>query len=103
MPPVRSDQPLVASVLDRLLDDSPEATSEPPRNRAQLLWELKQSVRRDIESLLNTRRRNMTPPPRLIELADSLLTYGIPDFSGTGPATVKDREAFCQELENVIR
>lgn len=78
-------------------------TSELPRNRAQLLWELKQSVRRDIENLLNTRRRNVTPPQRLAELGDSLLTYGIPDFSGAGPNTMKDREAFCRQIEDIIR
>src|SRR4051812_21448523 len=103
MPPIRPDQPLVPSVLDRLLDDDPEVTTEPAKNRAQLLRELKLSVRRDIEALLNTRRRNLTPPPGLKELADSLLTYGIPDFSGTGPTSAKDREAFCRVLEGIIR
>lgn len=103
MPPIRSDQPLVASVLDRLLDDDPDVTTEPARNRAQLLRDLKASVRRDLEDLLNTRRRNVLPPPGLKELAASLLTYGIPDFSGTGPATAKDREAFCRLIEGVIK
>jgi type VI secretion system protein ImpF len=103
MPPIRPDQPLVPSVLDRLLDDAPEVSTEPARNRAQLLRDLKQSVRRDLEDLLNTRRRNIAPPPGLAELADSLLTYGVPDFSGTGPTSAKDREAFCRMLEGVIR
>src|SRR5205085_952010 len=62
MPPIRSDQPLVPSVLDRLLDDDPAVTTEPARNRSQMLRELKLSVRRDIESLLNARRRNVVIP-----------------------------------------
>ena len=103
MPPIRSDQPLVASVLDRLLDDDPAVSTEPARNRSQLLRELKLSVRRDIESLLNARRRNVIVPPGLPELANSLLTYGVPDFSGTGPATDEQRNAFCRMLETVIR
>ncbi|HJZ57389.1 MAG TPA: type VI secretion system baseplate subunit TssE [Gemmataceae bacterium] len=103
MPPIRSDQPLVPSVLDRLLDDNPEVSSEPAKNRAQLLRDMKLSVRRDLENLLNARRRNLVPPPGLSELADSLLSYGIPDFSGTGPATAKDREAFCRVIEGIIR
>jgi type VI secretion system protein ImpF len=103
MPPIRPDQPLVPSVLDRLLDESPEASTEPPKNRAQLLRELKLSVRRDLEHLLNTRRRTLAIPPGLTEVADSLLTYGIPDFSGTGPATAKEREAFCRRVEGIIR
>ncbi|VTS00184.1 Type VI secretion system lysozyme-related protein OS=Teredinibacter turnerae (strain ATCC 39867 / T7901) GN=TERTU_1652 PE=4 SV=1: GPW_gp25 [Gemmata massiliana] len=102
MPPIRSDQPLVPSVLDRLLDDEPGVSTEPPRNRSQLLRELKLSVRRDIESLLNARRRNVTLPPGLSELANSLLTYGVPDFSGAGPATEDQRNAFCRLLETVL-
>ena len=69
MPPIRSDQPLVPSVLDRLLDDDPAVTTDPARNRSQLLRDLKLSVRRDIESLLNARRRNVSIPPGLPELA----------------------------------
>ncbi len=103
MPPIRSDQPLVPSVLDRLLDEAPETTSEPVKNRAQLLRDLKLAVRRDLEHLLNTRRRNITPPDELVELADSLLTYGIPDFSGTGPGSEEDREAFARTVEQIIR
>jgi len=103
MPPIRADHPLVSSVLDRLLDDDPETTTEPVRSRAQLLRELKLAVRRDIEDLLNTRRRNMLPPVGLKEVGHSLVTYGIPDFSGSGPVSVKDRDAFCRVLEGVIR
>jgi type VI secretion system protein ImpF len=103
MPPIRTDQPLVPSLLDRLLDDEPEVSTEPSRNRSQLLRDMKVSVRRDIENLLNSRRRNVVLSPRLPELANSLLAYGVADFSGAGPATAKQREAFCRALEEVIR
>jgi type VI secretion system protein ImpF len=103
MPSIRPDQPLVPSVLDRLLDDDPGHEAEPPTNRTQLLRELKQAVRRDVENLLNTRQRDVVPPPGLTELATSLVDYGIPDFSGTGPVAVKDREEFARVIEGVIR
>ena len=103
MPPIRPDQPLVPSILDRLLDDDPEVAAEPPRNRSQLLREMKFAVRRDIENLLNTRRRNVSLSPRLPELSQSLLAYGVADFSGTGPASSRQREAFCRSLEEIIR
>lgn len=102
MPPIRTDQPLVPSVLDRLLDDDPGVATEPQQNRSQLLRELKLSVRRDVENLLNARRRNVLLPAELPELARSLLSYGVADFSGTGPATAKQREGFCRSLEGVI-
>jgi type VI secretion system protein ImpF len=103
MPPARPDQPLAPSVLDRLLDDDPAVSVEAPRNRTQLLGDLKQSVRRDLEDLLNTRRRNLVLPAGLKELGTSLVAYGVPDFSGAGPATAKDRDAFCRQVEAVIR
>lgn len=98
----RNDQPLISSVLDRLIDDAPEESVEAPRNRSQLLRELKQSVRRDLENLLNTRRRNLVPPKDLTEVANSLITYGLADFSGTGPVAAKERDAFCRQIESVI-
>jgi type VI secretion system protein ImpF len=103
MPPIRSDQPLVPSVLDRLLDDSPETSTEPAKNRAVLLREMKQAVRRDLENLLNTRRRNRPVPDGLADAADSLVTYGIPDFSGTGPASDDARAEFARQIEEIIR
>jgi type VI secretion system protein ImpF len=103
MAQIRPDQPLAPSVLDRLLDDDPAVQVEAARNRTQLLRELKQSVRRDLEDLLNTRRRNLALPPGLKELGTSLLAYGVPDFSGAGPATAKDRDAFCRQIEAIIR
>ena len=54
---VRDDQPLVPSVFDRLLDDEPDNSRETAASRRQVLRELKQSVGRDLENLLNTRQR----------------------------------------------
>lgn len=103
MPPIRADQPLVPSILDRLLDDEPESSAEAARNRAHLLREMKLALRRDLENLLNTRRRNQKVPDALAEVAKSLVTYGIPDFSGTGPATDDLRAEFAKQVENIIR
>jgi type VI secretion system protein ImpF len=97
------EQPLVPSVLDRLLDDDPGTTHEPPAGQHQVLRELKRSVRRDLESLLNTRVRNLVVPAHLTELKRSLLNYGLPDFSATNLGSSRDREAFCALLEQVIR
>jgi type VI secretion system protein ImpF len=42
---------------------------------------MEEHVRRDLESLLNTRWRCRSWPPGLDELEQSLVNYGIPDFS----------------------
>ena len=103
MAKIKRDQPLLPSVLDRLLDDEPESTREAARNQAQLLRDLKVSVRRDLQNLLNTRRRLLTWPPNLDELEKSLVNYGIPDFTGSNMAAVKDREELCRVIQGVIR
>jgi type VI secretion system protein ImpF len=97
------EQPLVVSVLDRLLDDEPGVSSEPARGRVQVLRALKQSVRRDLENLLNTRTRCLVWPPGLKELKQSLVNYGLPDFTGADLGSKKDREQFCGVVQSVIR
>ena len=97
------DQPLIPSVLDRLLDDEPGLSRETTKTRTQVLRELKQSIRRDLENLLNTRRYCQTLPPELAELETSLADYGLPDISGAELGLASQRERFRQTLENVIR
>jgi type VI secretion system protein ImpF len=103
MAKIRPEQPLLPSVLDRLLDDEPEVKREPPRNHSQLLRDLKQAVRRDLENLLNTRRRCLSGPPGLKELKRSLVNYGIQDFTGSYMGSAKDRQELCRVLQGVIR
>jgi len=100
---IHPEQPLVPSVLDRLLDAEPEVSREAAKSRNQILRELKQSVRRDLENLLNTRQRCLPPPTGLKELKQSLANYGIPDFTAANMASPKEREQFCRTLQTVLR
>jgi type VI secretion system protein ImpF len=97
-----AEQPLVASLLDRLLDEEPTASRDAPKNQNQLLRELKQSVRRDLENLLNTRQRCLDLPEDLAELSRSLVNYGIPDFTGSGMGSAKSPQDICRLLKEVI-
>ncbi|MEZ6062309.1 MAG: type VI secretion system baseplate subunit TssE [Planctomycetaceae bacterium] len=69
------------SILDRLIDDDPGSQKDPPMEEAQLMRRIQLAVRRDLEDLLNTRYRCTTWPPELEELDNSLINYGIPDFT----------------------
>ena len=71
--------------------------------RNQALRELKQAVRRDLENLLNTRRRCQGWPGELKELEKSLVNYGLPDFMGANVASEEGRQQLCQALEAAIR
>ncbi len=100
---VTSTQSLNPSILDRLLDDNPAVQREPPVSPAQALRELHRAVRRDLEDLLNTRRRPLEYPPELSELEKSLVNYGIPDLAGANLSSDESREQFRRIVESVIR
>lgn len=99
---IRQDQPLVPSIIDRLLDDEPDNRFETERSRNVVLRDIKQAIRRDLENLLNTRCRCVPFPPELTELERSLVNYGIPDFTGSGMGTRSAREKMRQLVEDAI-
>jgi type VI secretion system protein ImpF len=102
MAEIRTDQLLLPSVLDRLIDHDPQVQHEPPRSRSQLLRDLKQAVRRDLENLLNTRIRCLPWPAELTELKQSIVNYGIPDLTGASLGSSKGREEFRRTIQSVI-
>ena len=99
---VRDDQSLIPSVFDRLLDDEPTNSRETARSRRQVLRELKQSVGRDLENLLNTRQRWGDLSEAMEELQESLVNYGIPDFTGMNMSIPSERELLRGVIERVI-
>lgn len=99
---VRDDQPLVPSVFDRLLDDEPANSRETVASRRQVLREMKHSVGRDLENLLNTRQRWGQWPEPLEELERSLVNYGIPDFTGVNMSVPSERERLRGIIQRVI-
>ena len=99
---VRAEQPLIPSLVDRLIDNDPTVSTEPPPSRTQVLREMKQSVRRDLENLLNTRFRCLSPPEHLKELEKSLVNYGIPDLTASSMGSAQDREKLCASLQKII-
>ena len=103
MAKITEDQQLVPSVLDRLLDDEPQNSREAAKSRNQVLRELKQSVSRDLENLLNTRWRCTYWPSDLEDIEASLVNYGIPDFAGASLGSAEGREQLRRIVEQVIR
>lgn len=90
------------SLLDKLFDDEPHAPM-PTALRQLSLEELKGTVARDIESLLNTRIvLEEADLHGLPECKRSLLTYGLNDFSGLSLASFYDRNYICQSLTKAI-
>jgi type VI secretion system protein ImpF len=100
---IRRDQLLLPSILDRLIDEEPGTQVETPRTRNQLLRDLKSSVRRDLENLLNTRRSMFPIPDEREWLRQSVIGYGIPDFGMIPGGSDERREELRQDVEDTIR
>lgn len=98
-----SERRVVPGLLDRLLDDEPETTSEPPWREGQVVRELKRSLRRDLEDLLNTRRPLADLPEGLVELPASLVNYGLPDLQSLEIRETHDIQRLCRLIEDCIR
>lgn len=94
---------LRASVLDRLIDLEPDRKSESEKSRHQFFSEIKESVRRDLETLLNTRFRCLSPPEECVELDTSLVNYGLPDLNVINFTSQQGRAQFCIFVEDNIR
>jgi type VI secretion system protein ImpF len=98
MPRVDSQKPLLPSVLDRLLDNEPDVSSEPQWRRSQDLRDFEQSVLRDVEAMLNTRQSRAALPDDFKEVSQSVLTYGLPDMTTAGVGSQED----CENLRHAV-
>lgn len=86
-------------LLDRLMDERPDASAGAPLSAEQL----KDSVARDLEALLNTR---LAFDPAILhgypEARGSLLHYGLADFAGYCLTSSIDRAALCTSIQDAI-
>jgi type VI secretion system protein ImpF len=82
-------QPLQLSVFDRLNEDT-SGNSDVILSDIDIV---RSAVLRDIENLLNTRRRIVKPPESFKHLKDSIYTYGIDDFVAKNPKNPQVRQA----------
>jgi type VI secretion system protein ImpF len=90
---------LMPSLKDRLLDpDSMGTRGMPGYSLRQIL----ESVRNDLEDLLNTRRSYQVLGVQYAELARSIVTYGLPDLSSLATSTWGEREEIGLIMEKII-
>ena len=99
----KKGQLLRASILDRLIDERPDQEKESEKQRHQLMNEIRDGVRRDLEQLLNTRFRAMSPPQHCHELDKSLVNYGLRDLNTFNFVSGSSREQFCTIVEDHIK
>jgi type VI secretion system protein ImpF len=95
--------PLSLSLLDRLIDEAPDLSFDPPRSRQDQLRAIRESFRRDVEAILNTRRLCRSPPAALRAVKSALPYFGVPDLVGMSLATQQERLELLRSLEETIR
>src|ERR1039457_1984820 len=102
MPRWEPDVTVEQSLLERLIDLEPKNEVEQPATRAQSVRQLKASLRRDLEWLLNTRRTPEAVGSELQELERSLFNYGLPDLTTLNWESTHDRTYLARMIEAVL-
>lgn len=91
------------SILDRLLDDEPHVQVETAKSARNQPGYLRESVKRDLENLLNTRYRVVGPPEECRELELSLMNYGLPDLATVNIVSLEKSKEFTRRLETILK
>jgi len=102
MAKVRTDQPVLVSLIDRLIDEDPAQALEVVKPASSLLRDAKDNIRRDLENLLNTRLYRQADLTDYPELDQSVVNYGLPDFSSVQFSSAEHREYFRELIESTI-
>jgi type VI secretion system protein ImpF len=90
-----------APLFDRLIDLHPGSTAEPRPLRTLDRRGLRESVRRELERLLNT--RSSLPVDRLEEReALTVLEYGIPDLSSFSAGDPEDQQRLARVVARAV-
>jgi type VI secretion system protein ImpF len=93
---------LQPSLFDRLTDDEPGRQRESAEKRVLSVQRLRESVRRDLASLLNaTHLAAVQDLGDYPEVERSTLNYGIPDLAGR-PASTIDKVAIARRIRRAI-
>jgi type VI secretion system protein ImpF len=91
------------SLLDRLTDLTRGTKREVRSSPWDEMRELKVSICRDLAALLNTRRAEEDFPPSYKEATNSLLSFGVIDFTSYNLKSGVDQEKVRRSIERAIR
>jgi len=90
---------LLPSLKDRLLDPDSMGTRGSPGYGMDQIFD---SVRDDLEELLNTRRARQVLETEYTELAKSIVTYGLPDLASLDTSTLGKRQDIGEIMAKII-
>ncbi len=99
MAEVDSDQALMPSILDRLIDPDSGGTIW---RRGYGIEQMMDSVKRDLEDLLNTRQSHIGLSSEFVETHRSIVGYGLPDLTSLAAVTLQQREEIGKLIEDMV-
>jgi type VI secretion system protein ImpF len=91
------------SVLDRLMNLEPGLAADPVITWRESVARLRNSLMRDIEWLLNTRRIWKAAPSQFTELNASVYHFGLPDITSHSRDAPETRQLLMRQIEECIR
>jgi len=91
------------SVLDRLIDREPRLAGDRPLSWSESVSRLRDSVKRDLEWLLNTRRIPELASDDFPEVQRSVYHYGIPYITSLSRDASETPETLRRQIEECIR
>ena len=94
----KSEVPITQSLIDRLMD-----VEQWPETRAASIGMYRESMKRDLEWLLNTRQPVIPELESCPATAASVLNYGLPDIHSFDGSAGKEQNALTVALEKCIR
>jgi type VI secretion system protein ImpF len=95
MPPPNANNRLLPSIFDRLTDPEAMGTASAPGYDPR---EMMDSVRADLEELLNSRQAAGDIPAECKEVRESIVAYGLPDLVAYNGASYDQ----CADLAKLI-
>lgn len=97
-----SVQQIQAPLLSRLMDYEPENICDVDEKRYISFTQLQEDIKQNLENILNTRLMLLDADPQLTEVKQSVLHYGIPDFTQQYAMVKAQQKVLCQRIEKAI-
>ena len=94
---IENQTEVVGSILDRL-------APKDERDARRSADTIEDSILRDLEMLLNTRREEFLIPPEFEQTATSIVNFGVPDLAKCGSLrSGPEQTKLCRWIEDAIR
>jgi type VI secretion system protein ImpF len=94
---------ITLSIVDRLTDLEPDSKVEGRSSSWEDMREIKAALCRDLAALFNTRRAEQDFDPAYEQATNSLLTFGVADFTSFNLKNGIEQERVRRSIEQAIR